>query len=610
MTKKSKNQPIENAGELIERFGGIRPMAAKIDTPVTTVQGWKKRDVIPGTRRAQIIQAAVDNKISIQDLVADAPAPVSSLPKPKMQSKETKIINPNANQNDAPRVAASAPSERVPTETVKNSPSITASSAKTRDEKASSSHDDILAQMAANNRKNMVASAWITTTLILVAAIVGGFLLWPSVKESKEQIEAQSEKLVELEENVEDVNSRTSIMSKIVPENLQETMDGLQLQARNIQNTVEQLSSQAGEISSGVLGAEAGPLSQRLAVLEEKMAEISGNNTDFGNLISRIKSLEASVGGQAQLTQSVNELRAMVEGNSENSMSLSEDLENAQTQEEGALGQTLEGVSGNDLKAAAMLITFSKLRDSLNRQEPFEEDLALLEKLAGEDNPELQSAIDRLAPHADGGVLSAAGLSQEFKGFAGDIVVSSLKGEDVSFSEKAKARIGNVLRIEKEGELVSGTQTQATVERAQALLDAGNIQGAIAQLQTLDGQAAQTAQPFIQQAQISLLAEKAQQLLGENILSKINQQIPVQGILKNMGMEESFNALSGASPETTTPDAAQNNSIIPQFDMNSVKQTLENAIPLGAPQEVIRDEESGLTILPSQPGFKGFSGGE
>ena len=64
----SKKQPLKNAAEIIERFGGIRPMAAKIDTPVTTVQGWKKRDVIPGTRRAQIMDAASEHNIDISDL--------------------------------------------------------------------------------------------------------------------------------------------------------------------------------------------------------------------------------------------------------------------------------------------------------------------------------------------------------------------------------------------------------------------------------------------------------------------------------------------------------------------------------------------------------------
>src|SRR5690606_28795755 len=93
------------------------------------------------------------------------------------------------------------------------------------------------------------------------------------------------------------------------------------------------------------------------------------------------------------------------------------------------LGDTLEGVSGSDMKAAALLIAFSQLRDSLNRNAPFEDDLVLLQKLVGDDDPELQAALSKLAPQAEkGGVLTADGLSEELKTMTGDIVFSSLKG--------------------------------------------------------------------------------------------------------------------------------------------------------------------------------------
>ena len=36
-----------DAGRVIEAFGGIRPMAKKLGVAVTTVQGWKERNAIP-----------------------------------------------------------------------------------------------------------------------------------------------------------------------------------------------------------------------------------------------------------------------------------------------------------------------------------------------------------------------------------------------------------------------------------------------------------------------------------------------------------------------------------------------------------------------------------
>ena len=597
---------LNNAGEIIERFGGIRPMAAKIDAPVTTVQGWKKRDVIPGARRDQVLSAASENNIDISDLTNGS----------AVANQNTARVTETA---QAPTSVPSSVQQERPAPQKQETPGP--SSGKSSSTPAPA-HDSLMMAIEANNRKAMAASAWIATGLILFAGAVAAFVFWPSVKENNMQIEAQSEKLVELEGEVDAVTKSTSFIKDFVPENFQEKMDRLQNQARNIQNTVEQLSEQASEISTGVLGADAGPISKRLEILEEKMAALSGGEGNFGGLISRIRNLEDSVSGQEQIKSSVDELRSIVDNMSsqqELDAELNDELAEAQGDEEGALGQTLEGVSGNDLKAAAMLIAFSQLRDSLNRSEPFEEDLVLLEKLAGDDNPELNAALERLAPHADGGVLSSEGLSEEFKTFAGDIVFSSLKGEDVSFKEKAKARIGNILQVEKEGELVTGTETQATVSKAQKLLDEGNIQGAIAELQTLDGEAAKTAQPFIQEAQVSLLAEKAQQLLGEDILSKISGQLPMGNMgnmgdmmpkaLKDMGVDK---MLGGSLPQgqgSSAPAPSPAPSPTSSFDMNEVKKNLESAVPFTENNEVIRDEASGITILPSQPGFKGFSGG-
>ncbi|HEY0837571.1 MAG TPA: hypothetical protein VGE72_26895, partial [Azospirillum sp.] len=60
---------------IIERFGGIRPMAHKLDMPVTTVQGWKKRGAIPLSRHADLRAAAVKHGITLDEADLEAATP-------------------------------------------------------------------------------------------------------------------------------------------------------------------------------------------------------------------------------------------------------------------------------------------------------------------------------------------------------------------------------------------------------------------------------------------------------------------------------------------------------------------------------------------------------
>ena len=64
--------PSLDAARVIEQFGGIRPMAAKIGVAVTTVQGWKNRGVIPATRRDAIAAAAAEHGIELDETVGVA----------------------------------------------------------------------------------------------------------------------------------------------------------------------------------------------------------------------------------------------------------------------------------------------------------------------------------------------------------------------------------------------------------------------------------------------------------------------------------------------------------------------------------------------------------
>lgn len=86
-----------NAEILIEAFGGIRPMATKLDLAVSTVQGWKLRHHIPPARFADIETAAAAHGVDLADVMkqsAEAPAPAPSEPQAQEAPEPTKPEKP------------------------------------------------------------------------------------------------------------------------------------------------------------------------------------------------------------------------------------------------------------------------------------------------------------------------------------------------------------------------------------------------------------------------------------------------------------------------------------------------------------------------------------
>ncbi len=496
MSNQIQKQPIENAEEVIERFGGIRPMAKKINVAVTTVQGWKKRNSIPAARYDDIVRAAQEHDIALDDVVGSESAPGDSSAPPANE-------NGSSEGFAAARTSSPASSSFPPSAAQGKRPADhSRPSAKSQGEQASSATAAI------------VGGALVA--LSLAAVIV---LLWPGLggKNDAERIAELEQKVQELEGNLADAQQDNGFFGALVPKALSDKITDLQGQAQRTQESVNSALERVQEVSNDVLGEDAGTLEERLVKLEEHVGEISGS-PQIAALLGRIQGFTATEDGQSQLQQSVSELSAFLGVvNTGTAEQLDSALEQAREQST-AVNETLSGVPGTDLKAAALLLGMTQFRSSLNRDnQPFEDDLQLLVNLTGENNPELRTALERLAPYAQEGVLTPGGLTEEFKGLTGDVVVASLKGEDVSIQDRAQARFGEMFQLEKDGELVTGTPTQATLAKTNDLLEQGDLAAAIASMKTLDGPAAEAAVPWMDKAQATLLAQQLKDFFGQAI---------------------------------------------------------------------------------------------
>lgn len=549
---------LKNASMIIERFGGIRPMAAKVGAPVTTVQGWKKRDVIPGARRDDVLKAANENSIDISDLLTDEPL---------ADHATIQILDAPSNDHDKGDEDIKISVEPI----MRAQPKIMSPSFAPR---IDTTHEELMAAIAQGQKKAVRTSLW---TMFAFAVLLGGaatLVFLPNAQKIQKHdvaIAGLERQVGTMDKEVQAVNDSASFIKDMVPDDIRVKLENLKTQADAIGGDLQRAAKQAQEISKTVMAADAGSLSDRLSVLEAKLADVQGGQA-IKDMAARVRNLEVTLAGQAQLSASMDELTKIVDSLDGQLNEIDDRLSQVQKTPGSALGQTMQGVSPSDMKAAALLIAFSQLRESLNRNTPFGDDVVLLQKLVGNSDPQLQAALAKLAPQAEkGGVLTAEGLSEEFKGLAGDIVFSSLKGENVSVTEKAKVRLTQILNVKKNGEIVGGTPTQQAVARAQEQLNKGDVRGAVATLNTLDGSAKEQALPFIEQAQATLLADQIQTMLRQAIVSNV-----------------------GGAPMGATPGST----------LKTVTDRIQSVMP---GQGVVKDEASGLTVLPAPKGFKGFS---
>lgn len=51
---------------IIERFGGIRPMACALGKPVSTVQSWKVRGSIPDQTKPEVLAKACEMNLDLR----------------------------------------------------------------------------------------------------------------------------------------------------------------------------------------------------------------------------------------------------------------------------------------------------------------------------------------------------------------------------------------------------------------------------------------------------------------------------------------------------------------------------------------------------------------
>lgn len=503
---------LKNVETLINRFGGMRPMARKLDIAVSTIQGWKKRDYIPEDRVEDIVKAAKANRVSLAGYDLPSSANENTAPEKETLNRTNESA---AGNNPGTKPADKAVFTRADEFSRPRPQTGAAPSASVTPPRQTYTID------AGKIKREAVRRSVVSTLAIL--AIVGGMGYFLFADDAKQA--------VQVAQNQQQMNSRISDLSDKFGSFETTVTEGLNSLSARITDVAAAVGVERDEDGQIILNNNL-TMSERLTALESRL-RAAGEEIDLGQLMNRFESLTQSVDGQNQMDTAMSDLKAVVTALQGRMGQLDMALEQAK-QENTALAKSLENVSGRDLGAAAMLLALTQFRTSMNREEPFSDDLAVLQDLVGSEDPELTAAIDRLAPHAQNGVLTPEGLSKELRTITGDIVVAKLNGEDVSVKDRILTRLGQVLSVDKDGEPLIATEEQKIIAAAQKSLDAGDVQGALRQLNRLEGESAKAAQPFTQKLQGTLAAQNTTELLMQKFLEKMQQPGGVQNLLHDI----------------------------------------------------------------------------
>lgn len=449
---------IPHGEQIVERFGGIRPMATKLNVPVTTVQGWKKRDAIPAGRKDEIVSAANLHGIDLKGLIGES-----------------------ANQN--------TPAEK---------------------EKPAKKQTTATPEIIDLNRVRRAAfgTSLATSGAICVILLGTGFLLFSG--NGAPQNNALEARIGAVETRLND----TAALS----------------------GTIADLQTQIGAVRDG--------LSERMTSLEQQLSALGAGN--LADMTNRAQAMAATPQGRAQWTKAIAELKTTVANLQGRTDGLEQALNHARGQND-SLGRTLTDISGRDLEAAAMLLALTQLREAADRETPFTEDLALLRQVAQGADPALAASVDKLAPYAATGILSPEGLRRELLATAGDIIAAKARGENVSIKDKILTRLRALFTIRKDGMPMGAGDDRALIGLAAAQLDKGDVAGAIATMDGLQGPAAQAAQPWQEKAQATLTARRIDSQLATGLMTRI------KGALS--GAPQPIDLAPQAAPPVATPDA-------------------------------------------------------
>ena len=247
-------------------------------------------------------------------------------------------------------------------------------------------------------------------------------------------------------------------------------------------------------------------LSQRIAALEARPAP------DLSPLQQRVATLEGRPA--PDLTGVQQQLAALDKTTADLGQKIAA-LDKTERQQEAA-----------DPKITALALVLLQIREAFETGRPFEAEYQALVALS-RDHPDIATAAAPLADPAQSGVASRAALIERLRQLA-PLIATAKPPPKPGWKSQIVARLRSLVTIRR----IEGTErtpAEAAVGAAQEALASGDLAGAIADLDRLDGASGAAAAPWLKMASARLTVESTLRQVQTAITAALGNLAPPSG---------------------------------------------------------------------------------
>jgi len=496
---------------VIQRFGGIRPMAQKLGVPVSTVQGWKERGAIPSNRREEVLAAAARHNIAID------PADLAGTISPAIELPGTVVSEPTIETGETQGheyltgEPTSTDTEDLVSPPHESEAEAISTAGPRLEETAATPVPPAMSPAARSSLVPAVLAAGLVALLISGSApywtrALGLFPPAAPVFETGlgDRVATLDRRLGELEKRPSAPQSAPA--DGDMPQRLQAVED----LTKQMRAELDRMTASAPNAAAPANTANVPDLTQRLETVSGELASLKAQLDAVRHDTAQAVGPERLAVLSNRIEENAAELRAM-QGDLSRLVELPKRVDE--------LSSTIQAASGQAARTAFILAA-GQLEAALDSGQPYASQLGAVRRLSVDD-PELKTILDQLEEHADEGVPPMAELRVRFEDTALAVAQAAQSNVSGGWLDQAWARLRSLVTVRPIGGDVPGDSPEAHVARAEARLDEGDLAGAVNEMQALDGAAAEAAAPWLSGAQARVAADTAIERLRERALAEV-----------------------------------------------------------------------------------------